>query len=118
MTSNNIYNKLQHFDIDVNVQVDNGNTKIKQIQRTPNIRKSQNIQTNGIEISSPSKLFHDTPFACFPGTCVSKKFYNNLISKSKSHFKFTGTLFFYALFLCLAFRNYFLSPKLNHGFSS
>ena len=31
MTSNNIYNKLQHFDIDVNVQVDNGNTKIKQI---------------------------------------------------------------------------------------
>ena len=31
MISNNIYNKSQHFDIDVNVQVDNENTKTKQI---------------------------------------------------------------------------------------
>ena len=82
MISNNIYNKSQHFDIDVNVQVDNENTKTKQIWRTPNIRKSQNIQTNSKEISSPSKLFHDTLFAYFRGTCVSKRFYKILIPKS------------------------------------
>ena len=45
MTSNNIYNNLQHFDNDINVQVENGNTKTKQIKGTPNIRKSQSIQT-------------------------------------------------------------------------
>ena len=82
MISNNIYNKSQHFDIDVNVQVDNENTKTKQIWRTPNIRKSQNIQTNSKEISSPSKLFHDTLFAYFRGTCVSKRFHKILIPKS------------------------------------
>ena len=82
MISNNIYNKSKHFDIDVNVQVDNENTKTKQIWRTPNIRKSQNIQTNSKEISSPSKLFHDTLFAYFRGTCVSKRFYKILIPKS------------------------------------
>ena len=72
MTSNNIYNNLQHFDNDINVQVENGNTKTKQIKGTPNIRKSQSIQTKWAEISPKSKLFHGTPFAYFLGTCVKK----------------------------------------------
>ena len=56
-------------------------------------------------------------FSYFPGTCVSRRFYSNLISKSRSHLIFTVTLYFYVLFLGLIFRNYFLSHKLNHGFS-
>ena len=32
--SNNIYNNLHHFDNDIIVQVDNGNTKRKQIHET------------------------------------------------------------------------------------
>ena len=114
--SNNIYNNLHHFDNDIIVQVNNGNTKTKQIQRTRNVRRSKNIQTKNEEISSPSKLFHGAPFSYFPRTCVSR-FYSNLISKSRSHFIFTVMLSFYALFLGLIFRNYLLSPKLNHGFS-
>ena len=114
--SNNIYNNLHHFDNDIIVQVDNGNTKIKQIQRTRNVRRSKNIQTKSEEISSSSKLFHGSPFSYFPGTCVSRRFYSNLISKSRSHLIFIVTLSFYALFLGLIFRNYLLSPKLNHGF--
>ena len=44
--SNNIYNNfLHHFDDNIIVQVDNGNTKTKQIQRTRNVRRSKNIQT-------------------------------------------------------------------------
>ena len=115
--SNNIYNNLYHFDNDIIVQVDNGNTKTRQIQRTRNVRRSKNIQTKSEEISSPSKLFHCAPFFYFPGTCVSRRFYNNLISKRRSHLIFTVTLSFYVLFLGLIFRNYLLSPKLNHGFS-
>ena len=107
--SNNIYNN--HFNNDIIVQVDNGNTKTKQIQRTRNVRRSQIIQTKIEEISSPS------PFSYFSGTCVSKRFYSNLISKSRSHLIFTVTLSFYVLFLGLIFRNYLLAPKLNHGFS-
>ena len=42
--SNNIYNKLHHFDNNIIFQVDNGNTKTKQIQRTRNVRRSKNIQ--------------------------------------------------------------------------
>ena len=103
MTSNNIYNNLQHFDNDINVQVENGNTETKQIQRTSNVCESQ---TKCEEISPPSELFHGAPFAYFPGTCVGTRFYNNLISKSKSHLKFTVTLSFYVLFLGLIFRNY------------
>ena len=57
------------------------------------------------------------PFSYFSGTCVSRRFYSNLISKSRSHFLFTVALSSYVLFLGLIFRNYFLSPKLNHGFS-
>ena len=76
--SNNIYNNLHHFDNNIIVQVDNGNTKTKQIQRTRNVRRSKNIRIKSEEISSLS---------------------------------------FYVLFLGLIFRNYFLSPKLNHGFS-
>ena len=49
--SNNIYNNLHYFDNDVVVQVDNGNTKTKQIQRTRNVRRSQIIQTNSEETS-------------------------------------------------------------------
>ena len=115
--SNNIYNNLHHFDNDIIVQVDNGNTKTRQIQRTRNVRRSKNIQTKSEEISSPSKLCHCAPFFYFPGTCVSRRFYNNLISKRRSHLIFTVTLSFYVLFLGLIFRNYLLSPKLNHGFS-
>ena len=48
---------------------------------------------------------------------IRHSLYNNLISKSKSHLKFTVTLSFYVLFLGLIFRNYLVSPKLNHGFS-
>ena len=73
--------------------------------------------TKSEEISSPSKLFHGVQISYFPGTCVSKGFYSNLISKSRSHLIFTVKLSFYVLFLGLIFRNYLLSPKLNHGFS-
>ena len=90
--SKNIYNNLHHFDNDIIVQVDNGNTKTKQIQLTRNVRRSQIIQTKSEEISSPSKLFHGAPFSYFPGTCVSKRFYSNLISKSRSHLMFTVRL--------------------------
>ena len=69
------------------------------------------------EISSPSKLYHGAPISYFPETCVSKRFYSNLISKSRRHPIFTGRLSFYVLFLGLIFRNYLLSPQLNHGFS-
>ena len=112
--SKNIYNNLHHFDNDIIVQVDNGNTKTKQIQLTQNFRRSQIIQTKREEISSPSKLFHGAPISYFPGTCVSKRFYSNLISKSRSHLIFTVGLSFYVLFLGLILRNYLLSPKLNH----
>ena len=115
--SNNIYNNLHHFDNNIIVQVDNGNTKTKQIQRSRNVRRSKNIQTKSEEISSPSKLFHGAPLSYFPGTCISRRFYSNLISKSRRHLIFTVTLSFYVLFLGLIFRNYLLSPKLNHGFS-
>ena len=114
--SNSIYNNLHHFDNDIIVQVDNGNSKTKQMQRTRS--RSKIIRTKSEEISSPSKLFHSAPFSYFPGTCVSRRFYSNLISKRRSHLIFTITLSFYVLFLGLIFRNYLLSPKLNHGFSS
>ena len=117
ITSNNIYNNLHHFDKNIFVQVDNGNTKTKQIQCTRNVRRSENIQIKSEKISPPLKLFYGASFSYFPGTCVSRRFYNNLISKSRSHLLFTVTLSFYVLFLGLIFRNYFLSPKLNHGFS-
>ena len=92
--SKNIYNNLHHFDNDIIVQVDNGNTKTKQIQLTRNVRRSQIIQMKSEEISSPSKLFHSAPISYFPGTCISKRFYSNLISKSRSHLIFTVTLSF------------------------
>ena len=114
--SKNIYNNLHHFDNDITVQVDNGNTKTKQIQLTRNVRRSQIIQTKSEEISSPSKLFHSAPISYFTGTCVNKRFYSNLISKSKSHLIFTVKPS-YLLLLGLIFRKYLLSPKLNHGFS-
>ena len=115
--SNNIYNNLHHFNNDITVPVHNGNTKTKQIQRTRNVRRSQITQTKSEEISFPSKLFHSPPFSYFPRTCVSKMFYSSLISKSRSHLMFTVRQSFYVLFLGLIFRNYLLSPKLNHGFS-
>ena len=115
--SNNIYNNLHHFDNDITVPVDNGNTKTKQIQRTRNVRRSQITQTKSEEISFPSKLFHSPPFSYFPRTCVGKMFYSSLISKSRSHLMFTVRQSFYVLFLGLIFTNYLLSPKLNHGFS-
>ena len=118
IVSNNIYNNLRHFDNNIIAQVDDGNTKTKQIQRTRTVRRSKNIQIEkSEEISSPSKLFYGAPFSYFSGTCVSRRFYSNLISKSRSHLIFTVALSFYVLFLGLIFRNYFLSPKLNHGFS-
>ena len=49
--SNNIYSNLHHFENDIIVQVENGNTKTKQIQRTRNVRRSQIIQTNSEETS-------------------------------------------------------------------
>ena len=63
------------------------------------------------------KKLHAAPFSYFPGTCVSKKFYSNIISKSRSGLIFTVRLSFYVLFIGFIFRNYFWSPKLNHGFS-
>ena len=114
---NKIYSNLHHFDNNITVQVDDGNTNTKQVQRTRNARRSKNIQIKSEEISSPSKLFYGAPFSYFSGTCVSRRFYSNLISKSRSHLIFTVALSFYVLFLGLIFRNYFLSPKLNHGFS-
>ena len=114
--SKNIYNNLHHFDNDIIVKVDNGNTKTKQIQLTRNVRRSQIIQTKSEEISSPSKLFHGAPISYFPGTCESKRFYSNLIPKSRSHLIITVKLSFYVLFLGLIFRNYLLSPKLNTDF--
>ena len=115
--SNNICNNLHHFDNNIIVQVDNWNSKRKQIQLTRNLRRSQTIQTKREEISSLSRFFHGSPCSYFPGTCVSKMFYSNLISKSRSHLIFTVRLSFHVLFLDLIFRNYFLSTKLNHGFS-
>ena len=115
--SNNIYSNLHRFDNDIIVQVDNANIKTKQIQRTRNVRKSQITQTKSELISSPSKLFHGAPFSYFPGTCLSKKFYSNIVSKSRSHLMFTVNLSFYVLFLGLFFRIYLLSPKLNREFS-
>ena len=97
--SKNIYNNLHHFDNDIIVQVYNGNPKTKEIQLTPDVRRSQIMQTKSQEISSPSKLFHGALFSYFSGTCLSKRFYINLISKSRSHLIFTGKLFFYVLFL-------------------
>ena len=38
--SKNIYNNLHHFDNDIIAEVDNGNTKTKQIQLTLNVRRS------------------------------------------------------------------------------
>ena len=72
--SSNIYNNLNHFDNNIIVQVDNGNTKTKQIQRTRNLRRSKNIQIKSEEISSPSKLFYGASFSYFPGTCVIEGF--------------------------------------------
>ena len=115
--SNNISNNLHHFDNNIIVQVDDGNTQTKQIQGTRGVRRSKNIQIKSEEISSPSKLFYGAPFSYFSGTCVSRRLYSNFNSKSRSHFIFTVALSFYVLFLGLIFRNYFLSPKLNHGFS-
>ena len=43
--SKNIYNNLHHFDNDIIVQADNGNTKSKQIQLATDVRRSQIIQT-------------------------------------------------------------------------
>ena len=63
------------------------------------------------------KKLHAARFSYFPGTCVSKKFYSNIISKSRSGLIFTVRLSSFVLFIGLVFRNYFLSPKLNHGFS-
>ena len=65
--SNNIYNDLHHFKNDIIVQVDNGNTKTKQIQRTRNVHRRQIIQKESEEISFPSKLFHGAPFSFFLG---------------------------------------------------
>ena len=115
--SNNICNNLHHFDNDIIVQVDNRNTITKQFQRTRKVCRSKNIQTKSEDISSPWKFFHGAPFSYFPGTCVSRGFYSNLISKSRSYLVFIVMLSFYVLFLGLIFRNYLLSPKLNHGFS-
>ena len=92
--SNNICNNLQHFDNDIIVQVDNGNTKKKQIQRARNVRRSQSIQTKSRQISSPSKSFHSAPLSYLPGTCLSRRFYSNPISKSSNHLTFTVTLSF------------------------
>ena len=92
--SNNFYNNLHHLGNDIIAQVDNGNTKTKQLQRTPNVRRTQSIQVKSQEISSPSKLFHSTLFLYFSGTCVSR---------SRSHLRFTVTLSFYVLFLGLTF---------------
>ena len=75
------------------------------------------MDTKSEEISSSSKLFDGATFSYFPGTGVSKRFYNNLISKSRSHLTFTVRLSLYVFFVRLIFRNYLLSPKLNHGFS-
>ena len=115
--SNNIYNNLHHFDNDVIVQVDNGNTKANR----------SNVHETSIEVKSfkqKEKKFHllwNYFMVChsliFLVPCVSKRFYSNLISKSRSHLIFTVKLSFYVLFLGLIFRNYLLSPKLNHGFS-
>ena len=104
--SNNIYNNLYHFNNDIIVQVNNRHTKTKQIQRTLNVCRSKNIQTKREEISSPLKLVYGAPFSYFPGTCVSRRFYSNLISKSRSHLIFTVRLSFYVLFLGLIFRYY------------
>ena len=68
------------------------------------------------ETSSPSKLFHSAQFSYFPGTSVSRRFYSNVISKSRSHLIFTVTLSFCVLFLGLIFKSDLLSPKLNYEF--
>ena len=114
--SNNIFNNLHHFNNDIIVQVDNGNTNAKQIQRTGNFRRSRSFQTKSEETSSPIKLFHSAQFSYFPGAWVIR-FHSNLISKSRSHLIFTVTLSFYVLFLGLIFKSYLLLPKLNYGFS-
>ena len=111
--SNNIYKNLHHFNNNIIVQLDNGNTKTKQIQCTQNICISQSSHSKSEEISSPSKLFHGVSFSFFPGTCVSQRFYSNLISKTRSHLIFRVRLFFYVLFLGLIFRKYLFSPKSN-----
>ena len=61
--SKNIYNNLHHFDNYIIVQVDNGNPKTKEIQLTPDVRRSQIMQTKSEEISFPSKLFHGVLFS-------------------------------------------------------
>ena len=48
------------------------------------LQPNQSIQTK-CEISSPLKLFHGAAFFYFHGTCVSRRFYWNLVSKSKNH---------------------------------
>ena len=113
--SNNIYNA---YTISTTIKL------FKLTTETPKLNKS-NVHETSAEVKSlkhvkilfSSKLFHDAPFSYFPGTCVSKMFYNNLISKSRSYLIFTVRLSFYALLLGLIFRNYLLSPKLNYGFS-
>ena len=115
--SNNIYNNLHHFDNDVVVQVDSGNTKANR----------SNVHETSIEVKSFEQkqkkfdLLWNYFMVChsliFLVPCVSKSFYSNPISKSRSHLIFTVKLSFYVLFLRLIFRNYLLSPKWNHGFS-
>ena len=113
--SNNIYNA---YTISTTIKL------FKLTTETPKLNKSNVHETSAevkslkhVKISSPSKLFHGASFSYFPGTCLSKRFYNSLISKSRSYLIFTVSLSFYVLLLGLFFRNYLLSPKLNHGFS-
>ena len=102
--SNNIYNNLQHFHNDIIVQVDNGNTKTKQIQLTRNVLRRQIIQKKVKKFRLLQNYSTVHNFFYFLGTCVSKRFHSNLISKSRRHLIFTVKLSFYVL--------------LNHGFSS
>ena len=113
--SNNIYSA---YTISATIKL------FKLTTETPKLNKPNVHETSAevkslkhVKISSPSKLFHGAPFSYFPGTCVSERFYSNLISKSRSYLMFTVRLSFYVLLLGLIFRNYLSLPKLNHVFS-
>ena len=76
--SSNIYNNLHHFDNNIIVQVDNGNTKTKQIQRTRNVHRSQNIQIKRGEISSLRKNIFTCLFSVHNTISLSRHMVQNI----------------------------------------
>ena len=76
MISNNIYNNLQTIQI------------FKLTTETPKQNRS-NVRQTSLKVRNFISIETISLYTIrFPGTCVSRRFYNNFISKSKSNLKF------------------------------